>query len=147
MATSSFDSAHQFSLSGPMSSSCSLQHWLMREERVILVSLTEIRKRTSEAFCFSFSSVAQSCLTLCDPINCSTPGLPVYHQLPEFTLAVQGTLKSLLQHHSSKASIFLALNLLYGPTFTSVHDYWKNHSSDYMDLCLCFLNMLSRFFS
>ena len=32
-----------------------------------------------------FSSVAQSCLTLCDPMNCNTPGLPVYHQLPEFT--------------------------------------------------------------
>ena len=34
---------------------------------------------------FQFSSVAQSCLTLCDPMNRSTPGLPVYHQLPEFT--------------------------------------------------------------
>ena len=125
-----------------------------------------------------FSSIAQSCLTLCDPMNHSTPGLPVHHQLPEFTqthahrvsdaiqpshplssssppapnpsqhpglfqwvnssrkvakvlefqlqhqsfqwtpglisfrtdwldfLAVQGTLKSLLQHHSWKASIF-----------------------------------------
>ena len=125
-----------------------------------------------------FSSVAQSCLTFCDPMNCSTPALPVHHQLPEFTqthahvsvmpsshlilcrplillpiitpsirvfsnestlhmrwpkywsfsfivspsnehpglisfrvdqldlLAVQGTLKSLFQHHSSKASIF-----------------------------------------
>ena len=125
------------------------------------------------------SSVAQSCLTLCDPMNHSTQGLPVHHQLPEFTqthvhwvsdtsnylilchhlllqhpiplsirvfsnestlrmrwprywsfsfctspsnehsglisfrmdwldfLAVQGTLKSLLQHHSSKASILL----------------------------------------
>ena len=124
-----------------------------------------------------FSSVAQSCLTLRDPMNRSMPGLPVHHQLPEFTqlmsiesvmpsshlilcrpllllpaippsirvfanestrlmrwpkywsfsfsiilskeilglisfrmdwldlLAVQGTLKSLLQHHSSKASI------------------------------------------
>ena len=124
-----------------------------------------------------FSSVAQSCLTLCDPMNCSTPVLPVHHQLPEFTqthvyqvgdaiqhlilccplfllpptlpsirvfsnestlrirwpkywsfsfsispsnenlglisfrmdwldlLAVQGTLKSLLQHHSLKASV------------------------------------------
>ena len=120
------------------------------------------------------SSVAQSCLTLCDPMNRSMPGLPVHHQLPEFTqthvhqvsdaiqpshplpspsppapnptsirvfsnestllmrwpkywsfsiipskeipglifrmdwldlLAVLGTLKSLLQHHSSKASI------------------------------------------
>ena len=81
-----------------------------------------------------FSSVTQSCLTLCDPVDCSMPGLHVHHQLPEFTqthwsfsfsirpsdeysglisfrmdwldlLAVQGTLKSLLQHHSSKASI------------------------------------------
>ena len=32
-----------------------------------------------------FSSVAQLCLTLCDPMNLSTPGLPVHHQLPEFT--------------------------------------------------------------
>ena len=32
-----------------------------------------------------FSSVTQSCLTLCDPMNHSTPGLPVYHHLPEFT--------------------------------------------------------------
>ena len=129
------------------------------------------------AACRLFSSVAQSCLTLCDPTDCSTPGFPVHHQLPEITqthvhciddaiqpsqplsspsppsfslsqhqglfqmsqlftlrwpkywsfsfsispsneyselisfrmdwldlLAVQGTLKSLLQHHSSKAS-------------------------------------------
>ena len=32
-----------------------------------------------------FSSVAQSCPTLCDPVNLSTPGLPVHHQLPEST--------------------------------------------------------------
>ena len=32
-----------------------------------------------------FSSVAQSCLTLCNPMNHSTPGLPVHHQLPEST--------------------------------------------------------------
>ena len=31
------------------------------------------------------SSVAQSCPTLCDPMDCITPGLPVHHQLPEFT--------------------------------------------------------------
>ena len=122
---------------------------------------------------FQFSSVAQSCLTLCDPMNVSMPGLPVHHQFPEFTqthvmpsshlilcrpllllptippsvrvfsnestlrrrwpkywsfsfsiipckehpglisfrmdwldlLAIQGTLKRLLQHHSSKPSI------------------------------------------
>ena len=130
-----------------------------------------------ECHSVQFSSVAQSCLTLRDPMNHSTPGLPVHHQLPEFTqthvhrvsdaiqpshplsspsppapgppsirvfsnestlrmmwpkcwsfsfsimpskeipglisfrmdwldlLAVQGTLKSLLQYHSSKASI------------------------------------------
>ena len=33
---------------------------------------------------YQFSSVAQSCLTLCDPMNRSTPDLPVHHQLPEF---------------------------------------------------------------
>ena len=130
---------------------------------------------------YQFGSVAQSCPTLCNPMDCSTPGLPVHHQLPEFTqthvhwsvmpsnhlilchlllllpsiclsirvfwnesvlrikwskywsfsfnispsnehpglislrmawldlLAVQGTLKSLLQHHSSKASILRRL--------------------------------------
>ena len=158
-------------------------------------------------FSVQFSSVAQSCLTLCDPMNHSMPGLPVHHQLPEFTqthihwvgdaiqpshslsspsppalnlsqhqdlfqwvssshqvakilefqlqhqsfqwtlstdflrmdsldlLAVQGTLKSLLQHHSSKASILLHsakefYSPLYSPTFISIHDHWKNHSLD-----------------
>ena len=33
---------------------------------------------------FQFSSVAQLCSTLCDPMDCSTPGLPVHHQLPSF---------------------------------------------------------------
>ena len=36
-------------------------------------------------FHLQFSSVAQSCLTVCDPMNRSTPGLRVHHQLPEFT--------------------------------------------------------------
>ena len=35
--------------------------------------------------CVQFSSVAQSCPTLCDPMDCSTPSLPVHHQFPEFT--------------------------------------------------------------
>ena len=39
-------------------------------------------------------------------------------------LAVEGTIKSLLQNHS------LVLCLLYGPTLTSIHDYWKSHSFD-----------------
>ena len=150
----------------------------------------------------SVSSVAQSCPTLCDPMDCSTPGLPVDHQLPEFTqlmsiesvmpskhiilcrpillpplifprirvfsnesvlhirwpkywsfsfsispsnehpglisfrmnwldvLAVQGTLKSLLQHQSSKNIISSMLSFLYSPALTSIHDHRKNHSFD-----------------
>ena len=70
-------------------------------------------------------SVTKSCTTLYDPMGCSMPGLPIPRCLPEFvqsvifisclqpfpasgsflSLAVQETLKSLLQHHSSKASI------------------------------------------
>ena len=53
-------------------------------------------------------------------------------------LVVQGTLKSLLQHHSLKASV-LQCCLLYGPTLTSVHDYWKNHRLLSAKWCLCFL--------
>ena len=47
-----------------------------------------------------------------------------------YLLAVQGTLKSLLQHHSSKASNSSVLSFLYSPTLMSIHDYWKNHSLD-----------------
>ena len=50
-------------------------------------------------------------------------------------LPVLGTLKSLLQHHSSKASILWCSSLLYGPTLTPPYNFWKNHSFDYMDLC------------
>ena len=45
-------------------------------------------------------------------------------------LVVQGTLKSLLQHHSSKASILRCSAFFTGPTLTSVHDHRKNHSLD-----------------
>ena len=48
---------------------------------------------------------------------------------------VQGTLKSFLQHHSSKASIPQCSGLHYGPTLTSIDDYWKNHSFDSSDFC------------
>ena len=49
-------------------------------------------------------------------------------------LAVQGTLKSLLQHHI-KSINSSALSFLYSPTLTPIHDYWKNHSFNYVDLC------------
>ena len=44
-------------------------------------------------------------------------------------LAVQGTLKSLLQHHSSKASILLR-SAFFSPMLTSINDHWKNYSPD-----------------
>ena len=51
-------------------------------------------------------------------------------------LAVQGTLKSLLQHHSLATSILRhSAFFMYGPTLTSIHDYWKDHSFDSTDLC------------
>ena len=63
-------------------------------------------------------------------------------------LAVQGTLKNLLQHHNLKASIFV-LNLLYDPTLTSIRDYWKTIALTRLNfvgkaMSLLF-NMLSRF--
>ena len=42
-------------------------------------------KKCSKLLIIQFSSATQSCLILCDPKNCSTPGLPVHHQHPEFT--------------------------------------------------------------
>ena len=45
-------------------------------------------------------------------------------------LAVQGTLKSLLQHHNFKSINSSTLSLLYSPTLTSIHDHRKNHSLD-----------------
>ena len=49
--------------------------------------IVEEQRKTidSKVSSVQFSSVAQSCPTLCNPVNRSTPGLPVHHQLPEFT--------------------------------------------------------------
>ena len=49
-------------------------------------------------------------------------------------LAVQGTLNSLLQNHSLKASIVWHSAFFMVQTLTSIHDYWKKHSFDYIDL-------------
>ena len=45
-----------------------------------------------------FSSVAQLCLTVCNPMICSTPGLPVHHQLPEFTQTHLHRVGDAIQH-------------------------------------------------
>ena len=62
------------------------------------------------------------------------PGLIYFRMDWLDLLAVQGTLKSLLQHHSSKASI-LWHPVFMVQTLTSVHDHWKNHRFDCTDLC------------
>ena len=56
------------------------------------------------------------------------PGLVSFRMDWLDLLAVQGTLKSLLQHHKSINSS--ALSVLHSPTLTSIHDHWKNHSLD-----------------
>ena len=80
--------------------------------------------RWPKDWCFSFN------------IGCSNEylGLISFRMDWLVLLAVQGTLKSLLQCHSSKTSI-LQLSFLYSPTLISIHDYWKNHSFDYINLC------------
>ena len=58
-----------------------------------------------------FSSVAQSCLTLCDPMNRSTPGLPIHHHLPEFTQIHVYRVSDAIQPSHPLLSLFLpALN-------------------------------------
>ena len=61
-----------------LSQSAVCEMWIIRpfkEESVLSTSISSVRIR----------SVTQSCPTLGDPMNCSMPGLPVHHQLPEFT--------------------------------------------------------------
>ena len=59
-----------------------LKGLLPSQEKVLLVQRREIPER-GLPLPFRFHSVTQPCLTLCDPTDCSTPGFPVHHQLPE----------------------------------------------------------------
>ena len=58
-----------------------------------------------------FSSVAQSCPTVCDPMDCSTPGLPVHYQLPEFTQTHVHRVRDAIQPSHPLLSPSPALNL------------------------------------
>ena len=82
------------------------------DEGDVLPSISNMVATSHRREAFSavqFSSVAQSCLILCDPMNHSTPGLPVHHQLPEFTQthghrvsdAIQPSISSLVVPFSS----------------------------------------------
>ena len=77
-----------------------------------------LRMRWPKYWSFSFSIIPSK----------EHPGLISFGMDWLDLLAVQGTLKSLLQHHSSKASILQ--RFLHSPTLTSIHDHWKNHSLD-----------------
>ena len=57
----------------------------MKLEPIIQSEVSQKEKRQYSISSVQFSSVTQSCLTLCDPMNHSMPGVPVHHQLPEFT--------------------------------------------------------------
>ena len=85
-----------------------------------------------------------SCVQLCDPMDCSTPGFPVHHQLPELALTHVHQVSDAIQSSHPllspsppafnlsqfKSINSLVLSFLYSPTLTSIHDYWKNHSFD-----------------
>ena len=64
-------------------------------------------------FPFQFSSVAQSCLTLCNLMDCGTPGFPVHHQLPEFTQThVHQVCDAIQPSHPLSSPSFLPLMFL-----------------------------------
>ena len=65
---------------------CSLSYSKVLSKCSALVMSSVKAVASHPVFCpFRFSSVAQSCLTLCYPVDCSTPGLPVHHQLSELS--------------------------------------------------------------
>jgi len=64
----------------------SLEKCLLRSSAYILIGFFfSVVVQLYELFVYQFSSVAQSCPTLCDPMDCSMPGFPVHHQCSEFT--------------------------------------------------------------
>ena len=65
--------------------SCNLLTIVLKVKNRMVVSVSAIYRCDHIISSVHFSSVAQSCPTPCHPMDCSTPGLPVHHQLPEFT--------------------------------------------------------------
>ena len=78
-------------------------YFLAYEVLTAIPTLAGIKMHTLNVW---FSSVAQSCPTLCNPMNCSTPSLPVHHQLPEFTQNHVHQVNDAIQlsHHLSPTS-------------------------------------------
>ena len=86
------------------------------------------------------SEVAQSCPTLRDHMDCSLPGSSVHGIFQARVLewgAIAFSEKSLQESSSTtqfKSINSMVVSFLYSSTLTSIHDYWKNHTFDYMDL-------------
>ena len=84
----------------------------------------------SQLFASGGQSIRASALASALVPSSEHPGLISFMMDWLDLLAVQGTLKSLLQHHSSKASILRHSAFFTVPTLISIHDHWKNHSLD-----------------
>ena len=93
--------------------------WTLPSIRVLSNEST-LHMRWPKYWSFSFSIIPSS----------EHPGLISFRMDWLDLLAVQGTLKSLLQHHKFKNINSSALSFLHSPTLTSIHDHWKNHSLD-----------------
>ena len=131
---------------GVCSNSCPLSHWC---HSIISFSVVHffclLSFPASGSFPMSQVFYNESVLRIRWPkywcFNFSTNPFSEYSGLISITinwvdlLAAQGTPKGLYQHHGLKSSILGNSALFYGPALTSIHDYWKNHSLDYMDLC------------
>ena len=105
-------------------------HLILCHPLVLLPSiLPSIRVfQMSQPFASGGQSIGASALASVLPMN-EYSGLISFRMDWLDLLAVQGTLKSLLQHHSSKPSI-LQCSAFFTVHFTSINDYWKNHSLD-----------------
>ena len=76
--------------------------------------------------CHQFSSVAQSCPTLCDAMNRSTPGLPVHHQLPEFTQTHILCRMCILKFATDPVTMLLSKGLLILSNGNDLLYFWRH---------------------
>ena len=116
-------------------SKCLLISWLQSPSAVILElkKIKSVNLSQPQGLFKWVSSLHQVAKVLEFQLNISPtnehPGLISFRMDCSDFLTVQGTLKSLLQHHSSKASI-LQCSAFFIVQLSSIHDYWKNHSFD-----------------
>ena len=109
---------------------CNSSQW---KDAAVLISgcRWECRNHSNQR-AVQFSSVTQSCLIPCDPMDCSTPGLPVYHQLPEFTQThvrwvSDASSRLILCHPLLLPSIFLSIRVFSNESVICIR--WPNYWS------------------